>query len=521
MRVFIAFDGLCESFDILPDQTVHDVKNMIKEYFHIQLSDGNQGRRYLELIFAGGVLRDEWVLADVGITLCATIKCILKDEEKPALYICNAVTRQKISIPGDVSLLTATVSELKTLISLKCGFPVSVCCLRTLQGKEMYNCNALSDYRFDQGEVLRMDVWDGWKEFLGACVTGHKHNVQRYLSKEDAVLRYQQRVALYMAAYFGHLELAEWLQKKGVRADEAVGIHPYREWCCETDHPDITKCPIHAAAEAGQLLILKAFIAYNVLCMQCQNPVGQTPLRICIQYRHKDCVSYLIMKMWSVVSFPKISIPMSIYVKVKLWLFWARKDISVAKKLKWAAEFKTRVGDTVVVDGYTEPQMTSKSLQGLHRDRWKKVMGHSNNVILRKDQAFGCKVFDFHSITQIARHGETFKLPPLNEKSNNFVIKKKSSAQKSGEDDIFQSTWTAQVPLPPFPNCSTRPRHLKAPQAAFLLNSSLESFSKHSGKSPRENAIYCLSLVSEFKEKPWLQQLDMARMLARKSIHNL
>ncbi|KAM4771134.1 protein ANKUB1 [Rhinophrynus dorsalis] len=517
MRVFIAFDGLCESFNILPGQTVHDVKQMIKDCFHMQLFEDKQGRRFLELVFAGGVLRDEWVLTDVGITLCSTIKCVLKEEDKPALYFFNAVIKEKIPISGDIRLLTEKVSRLKTLISLKSGFPVSVYCLRTPQGKEMYNCNLLSDYELDLGATLRMDVWDGWEEFLRACVIGHKHKIQPYLSRKGAVHRYQERVALYMVAYFGHLELVEWLLKKGVRADEAVGVHPFREWCCETDHPDVDTCAIHAAAEAGQLLVLKAFIAHNVLCLLCPNPLGHTPLRICIQHRHKDCVLYLIMKMWSIVSFPKISLPMSIYVKVKKWLFLAQKQLSAVKKMKWMPEFKTRVGDIVVVDGFTEPKMTTKGLHSLHQDKWKNIMENSK-VVFHNGETFNSKG---HSYCQSNVKGQKFKLPPIKQASTNPDMNKNKTVQNSAVD-IFTNTWKALVPLPHIPSTSnSRPLYLSTPHDTFLLNASLESFSKHSGRTPRENAIYCLGLASEFKEKTWLRQLDMAKTLAKKMIYNL
>ncbi|CAI9545246.1 unnamed protein product, partial [Staurois parvus] len=275
------------------------------DFFHIQLTDDKQGRRYLELTYAGGVLRDEWVLADAGVTLCSTIKCIVKEEEKPTLYVFNAVTQEKVPIMGKVHLLNERVSQLKSLVSMKCGFPVSVFCLRTLEGKEMYDCNTLSDYKLEIGGVLRLDVWDGWKELLEACVLGHKQNVQRYLSKNETILRYQQRVALYIAAHFGHLKMAAWLQKKGVRADEAIGVHPYREWCCETDHADIGKCAIHAAAEAGQLLLIKAFVARNVCVFRMSDsfwpntsqdmyPPGTQRLRII--FNHEDVVSCLFHK---------------------------------------------------------------------------------------------------------------------------------------------------------------------------------------------------------------------------------
>ncbi|KAG9494222.1 hypothetical protein GDO78_001855 [Eleutherodactylus coqui] len=416
MKVFIAFDGFCESFDIPPGQTVKKVKLMLKDYFHIPLSDDKQERRFLELTYAGGVLRDEWVLTDAGITLCSTIKCIVKEEEKPALCVYNAVTKEKVPIMGDIHLLAETVSKLKSLLSLKCGFPVSVFCLRTLDGKEMYDCNTVSEYNLDLGGTVRLDVWDGWKELLGACVLGHRQNVQRYLSNWEPIFRFQLRVALYIAAHFGHLELAEWLQTKGVRADEEVGVHPYRDWCHDTDHPDVKKCAVHVAAEKGQLLLIRSFLARNILCLECQNALGQTPTKICIRNGQKDCLLYLIMKMWSVVSFPKVTLPMNIYVKVKQWLYTAQKRIYKVKK--WAPQFKTHVGDPVVVDGFTEPKMT------------------------------------------------------------------------------ITNSWNPYIPLPPITNTSNnQPRNLGTPHAAVLLNSSLESFTKHSGRTPRENAVYFLSLA--------------------------
>ncbi|CAJ0964804.1 unnamed protein product [Ranitomeya imitator] len=139
-------------FMAAPTQKSADDFSICKaDYFHIQVSDDKKGRRFLELIYAGGVLRDEWVLTDAGITLCSTIKCIVKEEEKPALYVYNMVTKEKVPVMGNSHLVAENVSKLKSLLSVKCGFPVSVFCLRTLEGKEMYDCNTLSNYNLDLG----------------------------------------------------------------------------------------------------------------------------------------------------------------------------------------------------------------------------------------------------------------------------------------------------------------------------------------------------------------------------------
>ncbi|KAJ1088291.1 hypothetical protein NDU88_001449 [Pleurodeles waltl] len=514
MRIFIAFEGVCESFDIQPQQTVGAVKRAIKDRFHIQLSDDKKGRRYLELIYAGALLKDEWVLADVGITLCSTIKCVVKEEDKPVLYVFNSATGLTLPIMGSIYLLTTTVSDLKTLVTRKCGFPVSVYCLRTPQGKEMYDCNTLNDYKLDIGATLRMDVWDKWTEFLNGSRLGHKHTVLQYLLQEEPVMMYQQRVALYMAAFFGHLDLAECMLQQGARADEAVGCHPYREWCSETDHPDLSKCPVHAAAEAGQLLILKAFITRNVACLEREDSLGKSPLKICIEQRHKDCVRYLIMKIWSVVSFPKLSIPMKIYVKIKKWLDRAQKCILVRKCSHQASGFRTRVGDMVVVDGFTELKMTSK---GFFTPKKKRISCKRANA---DDGIYQGKDCVAQTTLSKKKSWKSLKLPAVRHPKQKLKsLQKEIKIGAMSEDERNKTNiWSAQVPLPPIASSQHPPFYYTEPRAALLISTSLESFLEHSGRTSRENAIYCLALASEFKEKPWLHQLGMARILARKTV---
>nr|XP_016847552.1 PREDICTED: protein ANKUB1 isoform X2 [Anolis carolinensis] len=494
---------------------------MIKDYFHVPLSEDKQGRRYLKLMYAGAVLKDSWILADVGISVSSMIKCVLKEENKPILYVCNAVTHEKVPIMGRMYLLSSKVSQLKNLVTLKTGFPSSIYCLRTQEGREMYDCNTLSDYQLDIGATLHLDVWDGWKEFLTGCVLGNTPKVRRYLSKEEPVLKYQRRVALYMAAFFGHLQLSAWLLKKSTKPTEPIGVHPYREWCHENSHPDITKCPVHAAAEAGQLVMLKAFVNFSALCLECQNSAGQTPLQLCIQHRHKDCVLYLVTKIWSVVSCPNFSLPMKIYIKLKLWLLQAQKNIHRKKRRIQTATFRTRVGDVVLVDGFTKSKMTSRSL---YSSRVKDVDGRGCKLPSLNDQ-FQHEEGSHSRISKRHFKGTNVKLPPVIDGNKRADMhkrqQKKSNKRKkrplSSADYMDQHMCLARVPLPPGP-VHKPSYYYSIPNAKFLLKPSLASFSEHSGRTPRENAIYCLAIASSFKEKPWLQQLNIARTLAKKSI---
>ncbi|XP_077015248.1 protein ANKUB1 [Tamandua tetradactyla] len=499
MRIFIAFEGSFEPFDVSADETVEAVKLMVKDYFHIPLSEDKQGRRYLELMYAGAALKDSWSLADVGISFCSTLKCFVKEEDKPTLYVFNAVTQETVPIMESISLLGKKVSDLRTLVTLRCGFPVSVYCLRTPRGLEMYDCNTLRDYQADIGTTLRLDVWDGWKEFLMGCLLGQKLKVQRYLSEEGPILKYQKRVALYIAAFYGYIELTEWALKQGVRPHEAVGVHPYRTWCHEALHADVSKCPIHAAAETGQLLILKAFVNCSVLCLECKNAAGQIPLNITLKHKHKDCVLYLLSKMWSTVSFPKISISMRIYIKTKQWVLRAQSHSLNKSQLYGARVFGARVGDTVMVDGFTKPKMNSRS--------WHKA-GHkdSKNTMCKllplREQTTSRKPVNLLTVSQQDTRGATLKFPPLVDankfselQSHQQKNEKKCTATASKK--VIKNAYLPQVPLPPVSKVGySHPSFYYAmPSAGSLLKSSFSAFSEHSGKTPRENAIFCLAVA--------------------------
>ncbi|KAB0363387.1 hypothetical protein FD754_007543 [Muntiacus muntjak] len=527
MRIFIAFEGSFEPFDVSADETVEAVKLMIKDYFHIPLSEDEQGRRYLELTYAGAALKDSWSLADVGISFCSTLRCFVKEEQKPTLCVFNAVTQETVAITEGISLLGKKVSDLRTLIALRCGFPVSVFCLRTPEGLEMYDCNLLTDYQTDPGTTLHLDVWDGWKEFLMGCLLGQKLQVQRYLSNEGPVLKYQKRVALYIAAFYGYIELTEWALKQGVRPHEAVGVHPYRAWCQEALHTDVSKCPIHAAAEAGQLLILKAFVNCSVLSLDCRNAAGQTPLTIACKHKRKDCVLYLLSKMWSTVSFPKISVSMRIYIKIKQWVLRAQSHNLNKGQLCGARVLGARVGDVVMVDGFTKPKMTSKSWQKA-TDRDSQGGTEGRLPPLREPTVSRQLAHPLATARQDPRE-EPARFPPLADANTFFELQKRQQNRKKitattrKKEKFIKNTYMPQVPLPPISRVGySHPSFYYAtPSADFLLRSSFASFSEHSGRTPRENAIYCLAVASAFKEKRWLQQLGIARVLAKKSISNL
>ncbi|KAI4898274.1 hypothetical protein NFI96_024408, partial [Prochilodus magdalenae] len=423
--------------------------------------------------------------------------------KKAVLHVYSAVTKETLPVGGTVALLTSSVSRLRSLVSCQLGLPVSAFRLSTQNGQELYDCNLLSDYAVEAGDTLHMDTWDGWTEFLRACFQGHKCRVQCQLSEEKAVLRFQKRVALYVAATHGHLELASWLLDNGMQAQEPVGVHPYRVWCYEMDHQDYLKCPIHAAVEAGQLLVLKMFLSRNVLNLAC----GQNLLRIAIHHRHMDCVSYLVSKLYSVVTFPGFVVSVWLYVQIKRWIHKAKRG-PLACGLPNRGPFRSTVGDTLLVDGFSLSGM-STALRGPMLKGCSRVK-HSSCGFHALTSAAASPSCPSHRPAVLGSQRASVQLPQLlppttnkrrqkgTEGNNGYGRKTWKEILAAENTDRRIGEWKTRVPLP-HSSQDTSPRPLfvypMCPNSSKILSTSLESFTRLSGRTPRENAIYCLAMA--------------------------
>ncbi|CAL8309723.1 unnamed protein product [Lota lota] len=514
MKIFISFEDFREPFHVSLDQTVGAVKQMVTKYFHLQLVNDKEVQQVLELNYAGASLQDSWALGDVGVSSGAVLRCLIKNKPPPAIQVFNVVTQETFPVIEPTLLLSTSVARLKTIISLHVGLPVSTFRLSTALGVELYDCNLLSDYDIELGSTLQLDTWDGWVEFIQGCVRGHRLAIQCHLSKEKAVMRFQLRVALYIAAFLGHLELADWLLQRKARPERPVGVHPYRMWCHKTSHPDSSKCPIHIALERGQLLILKLFVSNNPVTLACRDRCGRCPLQIALQHRHKMCVCYLVSKLYSVMSLPKMCVPMRVYLRIKAWVKVGQTRAASKRAHATRASIKSRVGDTVLVDGFTESKMSSKPV----RDETKAPTKIGAKVLR---PLTGSRLLSRRPL-----EGDDLQLQSLCP-ANNAVCKKtqRKNCRKivdvfSGEsrDDRGKDSRGGRAWLPPI-ICGSNQRqlHLYAQEKPLVLYTADASVDR----TPKENAIYWLAIASTFTEKSWLQQLGVARSLARRCVQRM
>ena len=83
------------------------------------------------------------------------------------------------------------------------------------------------------GHTVSVETWnENWNEFLNYVINGYTPHVVQHISQQrnDNLAKYEMRVALYMAAHYGHMDLAVTLQRLGARASEPTGEHSARLW---------------------------------------------------------------------------------------------------------------------------------------------------------------------------------------------------------------------------------------------------------------------------------------------------
>lgn len=376
MRVTVTYENQRHTLDICAMERVDDIRERVRDAFGIGSDEGPTGtdlqeKKILTLTYAGAELDNNWYFSDIGIASGATVKALLRDEIKPTIYIYSVFNDEIVPVIQKINFRTMTVGDFRGIASRKTGLPVGVFRLLNKHKQEMFDCHSLDEYDVELGSTVTLEVWDGWTDFLNLAIMGFATHMMDNLSTDEVTSRYQLKVALYVAAHFGHVDLAVSLLRLGIHADEAIGMHPMRQWCKHTEqHVDSYKAPIHEAAEFGQLGVLRSFVHHNVCTVLAKDANGLTALNISLRKKQKGCASFLLTKQWSKMSYnKKHSVPLSIYVKMKRWGERGR-DKAFLLHGQWKSSLKNPrrhllggalVGQGVQLDGFSNSKMASKT----------------------------------------------------------------------------------------------------------------------------------------------------------------
>ncbi|CAD5121081.1 DgyrCDS9620 [Dimorphilus gyrociliatus] len=465
------------------------------------------------------------------------------------------------------------VHQLRSIVSRKSGLPVSVFRLTTVEGTEMYDCQFIDSYGIGVGDRIVLEVWDGWSDMLNAAITGFTSDLMESLFKDDVISRFQMKVALYIAAHYGHVELAVNLLRHGVRPDEAIGEHPLRQWCKgEESHIDTFKAAIHESAESGQLNVLRSFVHHSVTSVLAKDGNGLTALNISLRMKQRHCASFLLTKQWSKIQYTKkASLPLSIYTKMKKWCEHAKTKTLVIhghykssiKNYKRHLAQGALVGHGLQLDGFGQSKLSTKPLNllkieeeesekrkkrlygidppsgqmdpeiyfkslssvalmrsGPKLGKWGKLVSKANN--LKKSTSEDSNHED--------KESESLKLPPIKEnmKKKPFDPSRRSFLLQTGAESVgtrsnpeterSDKKSSFQLRKKPSQLAPIKRRPVKPLPAD--LRKTMEEFDFERGMKARENAIKCLSVATTF-EKPWLQQIRLALNIARTGVRKI
>jgi hypothetical protein len=370
MLVFGLFEGDRVSLDVPIGATVGEVKKMFQTKLNIYIDEMNRkDTKVLVLHYSGADLEESWCFTDLGIPAGATIRVLLKEEIKPALYIYTSYNQETIDIVDkNLNVLTMHVEDLRTIAGNRSGLPVSIFRLVTEEGKELYDGHVLYDYGIDNGSTIRLENWDGWNEFINLCIMGFTPQVLSQITTDEVIGRFQQKVALFIAAHYGCADLARVLIKQGVRADEPIGVHPHKLWCTSQAHIETKKAPIHEATEQGQLNVLRLIVNHDITSVMARDGNDLCALNIALRRSKKPCASFLLTRQWTKVPIGKLgSVTVQTLRSIKLWCEGAKDrayskfgpNKSSLKKMKYTGGPLVSHGEPVV-DGFTKSPMTGK-----------------------------------------------------------------------------------------------------------------------------------------------------------------
>ena len=158
----------------------------------------------------------------------------------------------------------------------------------------MYDNQKLDKFTINAPAIIALTSWKGWDKFLWCATEGRTKQLASSMEKDQSVCKYQQRVALFIAAHYNHVDMASWLIQLGVLCSEPVGVHPSKLWfeLLQKSHSEQTTPVFHAAAN-GNLDILRLFLEAKPDLMINVDSQEHTLIDVALKNKHVKCVEYM------------------------------------------------------------------------------------------------------------------------------------------------------------------------------------------------------------------------------------
>ena len=335
----------------------------------------------------------------------------MKEEVKPVLFVKCSHSGELIEIMDDYNVEKMLVDDLRTIVAKKSGLPVSIFRLVSAEGMELFDHHVLFDYNIECGNTVYMENWDGWTELINYSILGLTPSVTPLIVGDEIQSRFQLKVALYIAAHNGCVDLARTCLRSGIRPDEPIGEHPSRQWCKEQSHIETLRSAVHEAAEFGQLGVLRLFVNADITCSMARDGHFLTPLNLALRNKQRPCASFLLTKQWVRVPVTRSqSMTLQTFRRIKLWCERCKEKAFMKfgpnKSSLKRRSFNTGplVSHGVLVDGFSPSQMNGKARQLLNsHERRKQAMDSFTSDSSDDPESY------FKHLTAVTTYGPKFR----------------------------------------------------------------------------------------------------------------
>ena len=288
MRYFVNYDKTRYKLDVPPDKEVRWIKQLLRGKI-----GSNTGEKFV--LHHGRIeLQDDWMLSKLvcSIPPGSIIHCkICKNRLDIEVELNYSSKRHSIMEEFNQA---DTIHKLKCEIQYSLGLPVSSFTLY-FGSLKMYDNQKLDEFNINAPAIITLTSWKGWDKFLWCATEGRTKQLAGSMEKEvHSVYKYQQRVALFIAAHYNHVDMASSLLQQGVSCSEPVGDHPSELWRepLQKHHPELTTPIFHAAAK-GNLDILRLFLETKPDLMISVDTQEHTLIDVALKHKHVKCVEYM------------------------------------------------------------------------------------------------------------------------------------------------------------------------------------------------------------------------------------
>ena len=174
MRLFIEYLKYTKRLriDTSEKASVKEIKSKAEAHFNIDITGSFKDVTHV-LRYAGCDLNDDWLLKDVAIPTCSTLKYVVQPKNKPDFYAFVEFKNNEVKL-CDTGLepRVSTVLDLRVYISEFMGLPLSIFRLKSINGACFYDNYTLYDYDLFKPSRFVLETWKGWSSFLDNCIKG-------------------------------------------------------------------------------------------------------------------------------------------------------------------------------------------------------------------------------------------------------------------------------------------------------------------------------------------------------------